>query len=209
MSLNSQLFNPVAPRLTSAPMIYNAQYHEYVNNQLRLYFSQLDAALQQVLLGFNHYGTFYDTTTQTNPVINTARPITFTTTAEAHGIYIEPAIPSRIYVVRDGVYNFQFSAQLDHGSGGAVNFYIWFRKNGVDIPASASKIVLVGPNDEKVAAWNYLVTMKAGDYFELVWSADDTGAVLRYEAAVAPVPAIPSAILTVTYVYPNSTPRSV
>ena len=107
------------------------------------------------------------------------------------------------------MYNFQFSTQLDHTAGGNVNFYIWFRKNGVDIPVSASKMVLGGSNDEKIAAWNYLVTMKAGDYFELMWSADDIRAVLHYEAAAAPVPAIPSVIMTVTYVYPNSTPRSV
>lgn len=208
MTTNSQLLNPVAPRLASAPALYNAQYQDYFNNQLRLYFSQLDGALQQVLLGFNHYATFYDTTNQLNPVINVARPVTFNSTAEAHGIYVDPTVTSRIYVVRDGVYNFQFSAQLDHDGGGNVNFYIWFRKNGTDIPASASKMVLAGPNDEKIAAWNYLVTMKAGDYFELVWSADDTGAFLAYFAAAAPVPAIPSVIMTVTYVYPNSTPRA-
>ena len=125
-------------------------YHEYVNNQLRLYFAQLDAALQQILLGFNHYGTFYDTTTQANPVSNVAMPVTFNTTAEAHGVYVDPTTPSRVYVVRDGVYNFQFSAQLDHTSGGNVNFYIWFRKNGVDIPTSASKMVLGGSMTRKL-----------------------------------------------------------
>lgn len=198
-----QIIPPHSPNLPLAPTNYAKLQQDQLNNALRLYFNQVDAAFQQVLLGFNNYGTFYDTTTQSPAAINTAYPVTFNTTAEAYGIYLGTNT-SRVYVTKAGVYNFQFSAQLDHVGGGAVAFYIWFRKNGVDIPNSATKFVVNGPNSETCAAWNYLITMQGGDYFQLVWSSDSVDARLYAVTASAPVPAIPSVIMTVTYVYPNA-----
>jgi hypothetical protein len=42
--------------------------------------------------------------------------------------------------------------------------------------------------------------MAAGDRFELVWSTDDTNCFLAGFPASAPVPAIPSIILTATQI---------
>jgi hypothetical protein len=58
---------------------------------------------------------------------------------------------------------------------------------------------------ENIAAWNFVLSMQAGDYFELMWSVDDTNVQIKAVAAAAPVPAIPSAILTVTFVSALST----
>lgn len=49
-----------------------------------------------------------------------------------------------------------------------------------------------------MAAWNFVLSLKAGDYFELMWSVSDTSVQIVAQAASAPVPAIPSVILTVT-----------
>ena len=143
------------------------------------------------------YGTFYDTTTQVPAAINTAYPITFNSTDLSFGVY-RGATTSRIYVDEPGVYDFQFSAQLDNTSGGSHLIYIWARVNGVDVPNSASQVRLKGTDGELVAAWNFVLQMKDGDYFELVYSATDTSVQILSQAAVAPVPAIPSIILTVT-----------
>lgn len=199
-----QLQPPRAPNLPLAPTQYAKAQQDQLANALRLYFNQVDASFQQVLLGFNNYGTFYDTTTQSPGGVNTAAPVTFNTTAEAFGITLSATDTSRLTVSKAGVYNFQFSAQLDHIAGGAVSFYFWFRKNGVDIPFSATKIVVDGPNAETAAAWNYLVTMASGDYFQLVWSSNSLDARLLATPVAPPVPAIPSVIMTVTYVYPNA-----
>lgn len=200
----AQINPPRAPNLPLAPATYAKLQQDQLNNALRLYFNQVDAAMQQVLSGFNHYGTFYDTTTQVPALANTAYPVKLNTTAEIYGVYLGDPDTSRIYADRAGVYNFQFSAQLDHIGGGAVTFYFWFRVNGVDIPNSATKVVVDGPNAETAAAWNYLLTLRSGDYFQLIWSANSTDARLLASPAVPPVPAIPSVIMTVTYVYPNS-----
>jgi hypothetical protein len=43
-----------------------------------------------------------------------------------------------------------------------------------------------------------VVDLNAGDYFELVFSTDDIDCQILAVGAAAPVPAIPSVILTVT-----------
>ena len=104
---------------------------------------------------------------------------------------------SRIQVTAAGVYNVQFSAQCDNTSGGNHLLYIWPRKNGTDIPDSASQVRMKGQDGELVAAWNWLINLAANDYVEIMWSADDTGVELLAQAASAPVPGIPSIIVTV------------
>jgi len=141
-------------------------------------------------------GNFYDTTTQTAAAINTAYAITFNTTDLSDGVYIGSPT-SRIYVDTEAVYNFQFSAQLDNTSGGNHLVFIWYRVNGSDIANSASQVRLKGTDGELVSAWNFAVKLKAGDYFELMWSVTDTAVQVVAQAAAAPVPAIPSAILSV------------
>jgi hypothetical protein len=143
------------------------------------------------------YGTFYDTTTQTAAAANTAYPITFNTTDLSRGVY-RGSPTSRIVVDREGIYNFQFSAQLDNTSGSNHLIFIWCRKNGVDVAQSASQVALKGADGELVAAWNFVLQMKALDYFELVWSVNNTAVQILAQAAAAPVPAIPSVLLTVT-----------
>lgn len=143
------------------------------------------------------YGSFYDMTTQIAAAINTAYPMTFNTTDISNGVYIGTPT-SRIYVDRVGTYNFQFSAQLNKASASAKHIYIWYRVNGVDAANSAGKVNLSGNDAAVVAAWNYVVELNAGDYFELVWSTDDTACQIVTFGASAPVPAIPSVILTVT-----------
>lgn len=165
--------------------------------------SQIDAlamapiAFPDALLGV---GAFYDTTTQTPAAINTAYAITFNSVSYEYKVY-KGSTTSRIYVTNAGIYNFQFSAQLDNTSGGDHLIYIWARVNGNDIANSASQVRLKGNNGELVAAWNFYEQMAAGDYFELMYSVENTGVQILSSAAVSPVPAIPSVILTVNQVY--------
>jgi len=129
--------------------------------------------------------------------VNTAYAVTFNSTDLSFGVRIgTPA--SRIYVDSEGVYNFQFSLQLDKVSGGVGLFYLWARINGVDQTNSATQIRIQGNNAESVAAWNFVYKMTAGDYLELMWAVDTTDITIQTFAAAPPVPGIPSAILTVT-----------
>lgn len=142
------------------------------------------------------YGVFYDTTSQSAAAINTAYAITLNTTDISNGVYVNNS--SRVYVTRNNTYNFQFSLQLSSAAASAKLIYIWARVNGVDVANSATKVTLQGSSAAAVAAWNFVLKMNAGDYFQLMWSTNDTGVQILAEAASAPVPAIPSVILTVT-----------
>lgn len=143
------------------------------------------------------YGVFHSTQTQAAAAINTAYPMTLNATDLSFGVYTGTP-NSRVYVDTEGIYNFQFSAQLDKISGGVGLIFIWARVNGIDIPDSATQIRIQGNNAETVAAWNFVLPLNAGDYFELMWSTDDTSCQILASAASTPVPAIPSVILTVT-----------
>jgi hypothetical protein len=144
----------------------------------------------------SRYGSFYDTTTQTATVINTAKAITFNTTDLSNGVYLGTPT-SRVYVDTEGIYNFDTSFQLDKTSGGTAEFYFWFRLNGVDVPDSASQIRVQGNNAEIFSSLNYFFDLKANDYVELMFSVTSLSVEVAAFAASAPHPGIPSIILTV------------
>jgi len=142
------------------------------------------------------WGAFYDTTTQTAAAINTAYAMTLNTTDSSFGCY-RGATTSQVFVTNAGTYNIQFSAQFDNTSGGNHLAYIWLRVNGADVANSASQIRLKGTDGELVPAWNFFASLKSGDYFQIMWAVSDTAVQLTAQAAAAPVPAIPSVIVTV------------
>ena len=187
--------NIAPPALPVAPVEYQQRYQDQFANVLRLYFNSVSNAINAP----KPFGIFYDTTTQTNPVADTANAITF---SNENGNYaVTRGVPtSKILITETGVYDIQFSLQLDKTNANSAPVYIWLRVNGVDSPHTASKVVIAGSDAELIPAWNFMLTMQAGDYFQLMWSSPSTTVVLAAFAASSPVPAIPSVILTVNWV---------
>lgn len=185
----------VPPNLPVAPRQYEQRYQDQLTNVLRLFFNSVTNKVNSPI----PHASYYDTTTQTNPVANTVNLFKFNSVESE--FQISRGVPtSKIYINDTGVYNFQFSMQLDVTGGGNADVYIWPRINGINIPNSASKIVIDGPNAELVPAWNFLLVVEAGDYFELAWQSPDTDVVAPYVSASGNIPGIPSIILTVTWV---------
>lgn len=147
------------------------------------------------------YGSFYSTQTQAATVINTAKAITYNNADQAYGIYRDPGDSSKIKVSRPAIYNVQFSIQVDKTSGGTGRFYIWPAINGTAVPNSASLVQIQGNDAEIFSAANFFLPLSNGDYFQLYFSVDSLDVQLQHFAASAPVPAIPSIILTVMQVY--------
>ena len=141
------------------------------------------------------YGDFANLNTIVPVAANTAYAFALPTTNNANGISI--ANTSQITCSNPGNYNLQFSVQWENTDNGADhNLYIWLRRNGANVANTGGRITCV-KNTEGIAAWNYIVeATTAGDYFELMYSVDDTAIQLPYIAASSPVPAIPSVILT-------------
>jgi hypothetical protein len=139
------------------------------------------------------FGSWYDTTSQYTTA-NTATKMYCDTTAEQNGIIKK--FGSNFEVQYDGKYNLQFSVQLDQASGAGEHIYIWFRKNGVDIPYSASEVALQGTTAESIPSWNFIFDLQAGDYVNVMYSVTDANVHLKAVGPVSPVPAIPSVIIT-------------
>jgi len=177
-----------APRVAIWDTVTN-----YVTRAWYRYFYNLYAILGS---GSLRSGAFYDTTTQSAAAINTAYAITLNSTSLTQGVSIGTPT-SRVYVDRTGSYNIQFSLQLVSTNAAAKDVYIWADVNGTSVPESATKLTLSGSSNAYVAAWNFVIRMSAGDYFRLMWSTSNTNVQIARIAASAPVPAIPSVILTV------------
>ena len=144
-----------------------------------------------------HFGSFYDTTTQTT-LGGTPEAMRLNTTDISDGFTIVSG--SRITATYAGVYDLQFSAQVQKTQGGsAEDIYIWPRVNGINVPVSSTKLTLANNGVFIVPAWNFFLNLSAGDYVELMWYATDPHIELFYEASpvAGAVPAIPSVILTI------------
>ena len=145
------------------------------------------------------YGSFYDTTTQTNPVANIPRSMSFNTTDITNGVLISGSgSPYNTYIkfTNAGTYNLQFSAQISKTNpGGTDSTWIWLRKNGSDLAQTNTEYDL-SQNGQGVAAWNWFVNASAGDYYQIMWSANATDIQLTSYASPSYGPAVPSVILT-------------
>lgn len=201
---------PKAPNLPIAPVEYNQYYIDQLSNALRLYFNQLDNFAQSLTSrsGGNAiqmpYGGFKDLTTQTSTA-NTPKAITFNTTDYSNGVSMVAG--QRITALVSGLYNLQFSVQVNNPSSQTDDVTIWIKVNGVDVPNSAGVVgtpFTHGSIDgHTVIGWNYLVPMLLNDYVELWWitTAGTTTLPTLPAFTVAPIhPAAASAIVTMSFV---------
>lgn len=151
--------------------------------------------------GTGYYGNFYDSTNQTIASTTTAYAIGINTTISANGVSI--ASGSRIVFDGDGTYNLQLSIQFTSTDTSIHDVQVWLRKNGVDVPYSNAVVSIPNKhgtdNGRTIAAWNLMFAASAGDYFELMWSANSTAVSIETIAAgTSPTtPISPGVIVTV------------
>jgi hypothetical protein len=200
-----------APALPIAPTAYARQYQDQLNNVLRLYFTQLDNFISQLNSNTSvvtsnlrvPYGAFSSNLTQTTTA-NTATLMTMNTTDFTSNVTLNS---SNITVEYAGVYNLQFSAQLENSTNAPEDVYIWLRQNGVDIPGSTGVVGLVarknpGDPSHDIKGWNYFLSMNARDNVSIHWSTtQNTVTIPFYAASGSPTkPATQSVVTTITFV---------
>jgi hypothetical protein len=179
------------------PSAYNSKFLQWDSSSNKAEFVNINSGnVSGIVTGY--YGNFFDTTTQTIVGVNTHQPVTINTTDISNQVSI--ANSSHIVVANSGVYNIQFSLQIDKTQGSGAHIYIWLRKNGLDVPNSATELAVQGTSSEIVAAWNFVVASNANDYYELMISATDVHIRLKAASASGVVPAIPSVIVSVVSV---------
>ena len=135
---------------------------------------------------------FWSTTTQSGSA-GVSGSIQFNNSGSFYNISVVNG--TQLQVANAGVYNIQFSAQIET-SGGADTVYLWYKKNGTNIPDSATKVVLAN-NTAQVMTVNILDEAVANDYYEIGYQTLNGNATVLAEAASGNIPTIPSVIATI------------
>lgn len=149
------------------------------------------------------FGSFSYNQTQVVTAANTPTVIPYDTVEAARGVRYQNS--SQIVAPIKGVYEFNWSIQLDKSGGGTSACDIWLRKNGVDIPRSGGQVVVEAQQGETLPFVNYFLELEPNDYVEVVFaSADNTMAATYFPAWTDPPnnytrPAIPAIITTIKY----------
>lgn len=146
-----------------------------------------------------YYGIFAITIDYTPAVINTAYALPFDTTRLSNGIVIGTP-SSRLVVPESGLY--QFNATLQFISNSAVNktIWVWFRKNGVDIPNS-TRIVTVSVNNAYTPLGiNEAISLAQNGYVELMFASDNVDVRIDNVPATAFAPTSPGVVIEVTQI---------
>ena len=202
-----------APNLPLATVEYSRAYTDQLNNVLRLYFNRIDSILAQLKTGSGSidgsgvrfpYGAFSDFTSQTTTA-NTATLMALDTTDFSNGVTLQTG--SKLTVAKAGIYNLQFSVQVQNLSNAPHDLFIWLKQNGTDITGSTGKIGLPArknPGDpfHDIKGWNYFLSMNAGDYVQLYWSPNVADITIQtYAASGTPTkPSTASVVATLSFV---------
>ena len=155
------------------------------------------------------WGSFWDTTTQTPAAANTAYSITLNS-ADAANNGVSVVSGSRVTFAYAGVYSLTYSIQFVNSDTQIHDVNVWLRKNDSgstgDIPDTDSKFSIIakhgGVNGNVIGTVNFVLSLAAGDFIELVWATDSTQVTLETIAAgTTPTsPRIPSVVFTATQV---------
>lgn len=151
--------------------------------------------------GLKPYGSFYDTTTQTITSGSTAAMKLNTTDFNQDISVINDGLGNKtiIKVVKSGIYDLKFSAQLNRTTGGSPKqIVIWARINGVDVPYSSGHLTMEANHGRDIAAWNYFFDLNASDEIQLMWTQNDD-IQLFHEVGVG-YPDTPSLIVTINQI---------
>lgn len=150
------------------------------------------------------YGSFFDTTTQTASA-NTPKAITFNNSANLNHTAIGTPT-SRIDFMADGITTVTFSIQFSNSAASEDDVSVWLRKNGVDVPYTASVVTVPKKhgslNGTAVMTVNFHESFGPGDYLELYWlTVGGTTSIATIPATTSPaVPASPGVVLTVSQI---------
>ena len=152
-----------------------------------------------------YWGSFYDTTTQT-----------VTSTTQAYVIGLNSSDPdndgvvvtdgNKIVPTTPGVYNISFSVQVSNSDTQINDASFWYRKNGTDLPYSASILSIPnkhgGVNGRIIFYVDIVLRLEPSDYIQLAWSATNTALSLETIPAgtIAPSPVSPSVICSVVQI---------
>ena len=210
MATKNQIITPAPPNLPLGTDTYERRYQDQFTNVLRLYFNQLQNAFTELFgrtggryIGFP-YGAFSDFTSQTTTA-NTATLMALDTTDFSNEVSLQTG--SKLTVANAGIYNLQFSAQLQNLDNAPQDVFIWLKQNGTDITGSTGLVGMparksAGVPFHDIKGWNYFLSMNANDYVQIYWSTTNVDVTIQtYPASGTPTkPSTASVVATLSFV---------
>ena len=163
------LIPPKAPNLLIAPAAYQAQYHEQMNNALRLYFSRIDSDLAALFgpLGMTYLDSPHisasDSTDQYATGNNIPTIVKWNTEESINGFVLNTNNTAQ--VSEPGIYKIDYSLQFANTDNAQHDVYVWLQENGTQIPNSCSKFTV--PARKSAEIYGYVVA-----YSSIVFAAD-------------------------------------
>ena len=144
------------------------------------------------------YISCYSTASQQLVESGSAQAVTFTSLWTQNGISLVDG--TKLTMEKQGVYQFNFVAQLTNPDNEVHEAYFWIKYNGSNFPNSTTKMTLPTRKDSGTAS-SQLMTMNIvgqnmvdNGYIELWWTGDSTLLLLQETPAFGPVPETPSII---------------
>lgn len=205
-----RIINPAVPSLPLGTKEYEQRYQDQFTNVLRLYFNQLRNSLSELFSGAGGkyvafpYGAFSSYTSQSTTA-NTATLLTMSNTDFSNAVSLQPN--SQITVENAGIYNLQFSVQIQNFDNAPQDMYIWLKQNGTDIVGSTGVVGSVARKSaidpaHDIKGWNYFLSMNANDYVQIYWSPTiATLTIPTYAASGTPTkPSTASVVATLSFV---------
>lgn len=212
-----------SPALPFAPVQYDRQYQDTLNNILRQYFNTLDNVTGQLLadagghfLRFPHVAA-QDTTNQYAAATNKETKVLWNQLDSGLSFTLNPN--STATPEHTGVYKIDYSLQIFNTDSQIHEAYVWLKVNGVNVPGSTSIFSVPnrhgGVDGALVGYSSVTFTVTGGDEVSLWWatnlaatSGGGTGIYLHASPAqtigtppnTADIPAIPSAIGSIVFV---------
>lgn len=110
------------------------------------------------------------------------------------------ASSTNVTVAATGIYSIYASIQFANADTANRLATFWFRKNGTNIPNSASVISVPKATDggKTLGQVTIFESITVSSYIQLVWSPDNINVTLDYTAASGVIPEVPSVIFNMT-----------
>jgi hypothetical protein len=150
------------------------------------------------------YVSMYNPVTMTQTAINTPKAMVFGNFVLSNGFNLFQDGFGQNTILRankSGVFNLQFSAQIERVTGGsAQTLDIWLKLAGNNEANSNTSVNVVANSGKLVASWNFMFYLNAGQDIQLMWAVTSVDIQLKAEASNGVHPATPSLITTIQQV---------
>jgi len=158
------------------------------------------------------YGTFEERADITFATANTPQILNLSESEYTIGMSLAS---NRITVDYAGIYDVDISALMSNQDNQIQDAFIWVRKNGTDVPHSATKFSVIeshgGVEGHMPINVNHPLELEEDDYIEIVAAVVDTDVRLEYRAAqTSPftMPSVPSLMVNLQMIDPSQTTGS-